>query len=135
MTKNLKAGAVYFALAFGAGFVLGVARVLWLVPRFGARNAELLEAPVMLLVSVAAARWTVRRLEVPPSAGSRLAVGLVALALLLAMEFGVVLWIRGLSLADYVAHRDPVSGAVYIALLATFAVLPLLVARGTPRPA
>jgi hypothetical protein len=32
----LKAGASYFAVVFAAGFVLGVARVLWALPR----NAE-----------------------------------------------------------------------------------------------
>lgn len=42
----LKAGALYFALAFGAGFVLGTIRVLWAVPRFGERTAELMETPI-----------------------------------------------------------------------------------------
>jgi hypothetical protein len=34
----LKAGTLYFALVFGAGFVLGPIRMLWAVPRFGTRE-------------------------------------------------------------------------------------------------
>jgi len=66
----LKAGGLYFALVFGAGFVLGTIRTLWVVPRVGTRMAELMEAPIMLVVTVVAARWTVLRLAVaftPPS--------------------------------------------------------------------
>jgi hypothetical protein len=51
--KILKAGILYFALVFGAGFVLGTIRVLLVMPRFGARMAELMEAPVMLVVTIA----------------------------------------------------------------------------------
>ena len=32
--KILKAGALYFALVFGAGFVLGTIRTLWIRPEF-----------------------------------------------------------------------------------------------------
>jgi hypothetical protein len=35
----LKAGTLYFALVFGAGFLLGAIRVPLLVPRFGERTA------------------------------------------------------------------------------------------------
>ena len=31
----LKAGVLYFALVFGAGFALGLVRILLAVPRFG----------------------------------------------------------------------------------------------------
>lgn len=64
--QELKAGALYFALVFGAGFVLGTVRTLWIVPRVGAMTAEMLESPVMLVVTIVAARWAVLRLEVPP---------------------------------------------------------------------
>lgn len=45
----LKAGALYFALVFGAGFVLAPLRLFWAAPRFGTRTAELMEMPVMLV--------------------------------------------------------------------------------------
>jgi hypothetical protein len=129
MPLPLKAGALYFALTFGAGFMLGAARVLWLAPRLGERTAELLESPVMLVVTIFAARWVIRRLRVPLAPAVRLAMGLVALALLLSVELSVVLWLRGLTIDQYFARRDPLAGAVYVAMLAVFAVMPLLVAR------
>ena len=125
----LKAGVLYFALAFGAGFVLGTVRILWLLPQFGERTAELMEAPLMLIVIIASARWVVRRLALPSHTTSRLGMGMIALCLLLTVEFTIVLWLRGLSMGEYLAARDPVAGAVYFALLAVFALMPLVVAR------
>ncbi|MBZ5540074.1 MAG: hypothetical protein LAN61_06075 [Acidobacteriia bacterium] len=125
----LKAGALYFALVFGAGFVLGTVRVLWIVPRFGTRTAELMEAPVMLVVTVLAARWVARRLSLSPAPAARLAVGFLALGLMLVVEFTLVLGLRGLTIREYLAARDPVSGTVYFVLLAIFALMPSLVAR------
>jgi hypothetical protein len=127
--ESFRSGALYFALVFGAGFVLGAIRVPWIVPRLGERIAELVEAPIMLAVIVLAARWTVRRLAVPYTPSRRLGMGCVALALLLATEFTLVLWLRGLSIGDYFATRDPVSGTVYCLLLAVFAIMPILVHR------
>lgn len=83
----------------------------------------------MLLVSLVAARWTVLRLGVPPVAVARLGMGCVALALMLIAEFGLVLWIRGQTIREYFASRDPVAGAVYYLMLAVFAIMPLMVAR------
>jgi hypothetical protein len=125
----VKAGAIYFALVFGAGFVLGTIRTLWVVPRVGARTAELMEMPIMLAVTIMAARWTVLRLAVPPVPSARLGMGCIALVLMLIAEFGFVLWIRGLSIKEYLATRDPVSGAAYYLLLMVFAIMPRLVVR------
>ncbi len=123
----LKSGVLYFALVFGAGFVLGVPRIMWVVPRFGARIAELMETPIMLVVTILAARWTVRRLAVPPKPSSRLGMGCVGLGLMLVAEFTLVLWLRGLSISEYLASRDPVSGTVYYVMLGVFCIMPLLV--------
>lgn len=129
VVRTLRAGLLYFALVFGAGFVFGPIRVLWLVPRVGERAAELLEAPVMLLVIVLAARWIVRRLAMPSAIPIRLGMGLIAFGLLLAAEFSVVLGLRGLTIDQYIAGRDPVAGMVYVLMLGLFAVMPLLAGR------
>ena len=125
----LKAGVLYFALVFGAGFVAGTIRTLWVVPSVGTRMAELMEAPVMLVVIIVASRWVASYLLVPSVPSARLGMGGIALGLLLVAEFGFVLWVRGLSIRQYFASRDRVSGAVYYVMLVLFAVMPLLVAR------
>ena len=125
----LKAGALYFAMVFGAGFLLGVVRTLLLTPRLGPRAAELLELPIMLAISLAAARWVMRHLAVPSHLGERAGIGAFALVLMLTAEFGFVLQLRGLSLSDYLATRDPVSGPAYYLVLLIFALMPLLIER------
>jgi len=109
--------------------VLGPIRILWLVPRFGTRTAELMETPLMLAVVIVAARWVVRRVAAPSTSSKRLGVGILALGLLLVAEFTLVLWLRGMTFREYLASRDPISGAVYIVMLGLFAIMPLLVAR------
>jgi hypothetical protein len=125
----LKAAMLYFAVVFGAGFVLGSFRMVWVAPRLGTRMAELLEAPVMLVITIVAARWIVRRLAVPCTPSRRLGTGCIALSLMLIAEFTLVLWLRGLSIREYLAGRDPIAGTVYYAMLGAFAVMPFLVAR------
>jgi hypothetical protein len=105
--RLLKAAFLYFAIVFGIGFVLGTVRTLWLVPRVGGRAAELLEMLVMLLVIVMAARLVVQVQSVPGTKAARLAVGCTGLALMLAAEFGFVLWLRGISVRQYLATATP----------------------------
>ena len=124
----LKAGATYFGLVFGVGFLLGVIRTLWVVPHLGERWAELLEAPIMLAVIAVAACWLVPRFELR-SRALQLSTGGLALGLLLVAESTLVLGLRGMTLAEYIDSRDPVSGGVYLASLAVFAVAPLIAAR------
>jgi hypothetical protein len=133
--STLSAGVRYFAVVFGAGFILGPIRLLWAAPQFGSRVAELGEMPIMLAVIVVAARWVVRGLAVPPTPSRRLGMGAVALALLLVGELTVVLGLQALSIRDYLAGRDPVAGTVYLAMLGAFAVMPWLVAGERARPA
>jgi hypothetical protein len=123
----VKAGAIYFALVFGAGFVLGTIRVLWLVPAVGIWTAELLEMPVMLSVIILSAGWVAWHFKVPNAASSRLGMGGIAVALILLLDFTVVLWIRGLSLSQYIEAFDPIAGTAYFVMLGVCAVMPLLV--------
>ena len=118
--RTLKAGAAYFALVFSAGFVLGAIRTLWVVPRTGVRTAELMESPIMLCVIGLAAKRVKDR--------HPLRAGFMALGLLLIAEIAVAIGVRRQSLSEYVASRDPISGSVYLLLLAAFAVMPRLLA-------
>lgn len=99
--KILKAGAAYFGLVFGAGFLLGCIRVPFLVRRF----------------------------SLPLDTAIRLGVGFVALGLAIAAEFLLALVLAERSVAEYLASRDPVSGSVYLVMLLVFALLPLILAR------
>ena len=127
MKETLKAGVLYFVLVFAAGFVLGTIRTLWVVPKLGVRMAELMEAPIIFGISILAARWVVRYVRVPPLRLRRLALGCIALGLMLLVEFTFVLWIQGLTIRGYFETRDPVSGAVYFLTLGAFAVIPVFV--------
>jgi len=129
MMQILKAGLLYFIIVFGASFVLGSIRTLWIVPRLGTRIAELMETPIMFVVIVVAARWIIRRLAVPSVPSRRLGMGCVGLGLLLAGEFTLVLWLRGVSISEYLASQDPVSGTAYYLMLVLFVVMPLFVGR------
>jgi hypothetical protein len=127
--KIFAAGAAYFFLVFGAGFILGPIRITLLVPRIGARWAELLEMPVMLAVIIMASRWVVEHFSLPADVSFRLGTGCLALALLLAAEFSLVLRLRRMTIRDYLATRDPVSGTAYYLMLGVFALMPLFVGR------
>ena len=128
--KQLAAPALtYFAIVFGVGFFLGSIRVLWLVPQLGVRYAELAEMPIMLLAVFFAARWVTQYFAVPPATSARLVVGISALICLLIVEFTVVLWLQGISIAESFANRDPISGAAYLVSLILFSLMPLLVNR------
>ncbi|HSB06001.1 MAG TPA: hypothetical protein VLK23_12485 [Thermodesulfobacteriota bacterium] len=91
--------------------------------------AELIEAPIMLVITIFGARWIVDRLTLPSTVSSRLGMGCIALSLMLVAEFALVLWLRGRSITEYLASRDPVAGTVYYVMLGVFAIMPLLVAR------
>jgi hypothetical protein len=125
---TLRAGTLYFALAFAVGWVLGPIRELLVIPPFGRMAGYLFEVPLMLIVMVLAARWVVRRfvvLEFSP----RMAVGLVALGLLLIAEVSATRWLRGLSLSEYLASFRSLPGTISLVLFLLFAAMPVLVAR------
>lgn len=128
MPGFLKGALLYFAVVFGAGFLLGTVRVLIVVPSLGTRAAELIELPIMLMVTIVSAKCLVHRLSIK-SGLHRLTMGSVALVLLLLAEFTFVLWVRGLTIKTYFATQDPVSGTVYLITLVLFALMPLLFRR------
>jgi hypothetical protein len=124
--RIIKPAILYFVLVFAAGFILGTTRVLLVVPRIGTRTAELIETPVMLVISLLAARWIMGRFPVPALMTERIGIGVLGLAFLLAAECTFV-WLQGWPIGEYIATRDPVSGTAYVIALVLFAIMPLWV--------
>jgi hypothetical protein len=87
----------------------------------------------MLIAIVLSARFVVRRFPASQR-GSYLVSGGVALLLLVVVEFSAVLGLRGLSIGQYFAERDPVAGSVYVLMLIIFAAMPWLVASKRAAP-
>jgi hypothetical protein len=63
--RALKAGVVYFLLVFAVGWILGPIRELWAVSHLGRMAAMLSEAVIILIAMIVAARWVIRRFDVP----------------------------------------------------------------------
>ena len=120
----LRAAVAYFGLVFGAGFAFGTVRVLWVVPRLGVRSAELIESPVMLLATILAAGWVNAHVLSGASRLRRLQVGSIALVFLLAAEVALGTALRCASPLEILFDKDPVSGTVYYALIALYALMP-----------
>jgi hypothetical protein len=126
MNENIRAGVLYLALVFGTGFVLGVFRVMFVVPRIGERWAELAEMPVMAAAIFFSARYVLRRFPEIRTPGRSLVVGILALVLMVCAELGLAVVLQERTLGEYLAGRDKVSGAVYLAMLVLFALMPRL---------
>lgn len=127
MTLILRAALAYFGVVFGVGFLLGLLRVPLLVPRIGERWAEILEMPFMLVAIGLSARWMVAKFGFRGRGGAALWTGIIAAAILLLVEFGIVLVVRGMTLAEFISRRDPVSGTLYYLMIFIFALVPALI--------
>ena len=119
----LRAAAIYFALVFAIGFLLGAVRVTFRVPRLGERTAELLEMPIMVLATTLVARRRQQKTaELTPR--QQLAVGGLAFAFLLTAECSLGFALSGRTPLESLLAHDPVSGPVYYLALVWFALAP-----------
>jgi len=85
--------------------------------------------PIMLFAIYYSARFIVRKVEKGEVVSTYLYVGILSLMILLMFEFTIVLGLQGISIKQYLASRDPVSGAVYVLSLIVYMLMPLLIAR------
>jgi hypothetical protein len=124
--RIVAAAAFYFAIVFGAGFLLGPIRVLWLEPRVGPIIAAACEAPLLLAAMVAAGRWVPRVLRLQRDLLSRLLMGVGALVLQQMADFAVGIGLRGISASEQLTQFATPQGLIYAALLVAFVVIPVL---------
>jgi hypothetical protein len=126
------AALLYFAIVFGAGFLLGPIRVFWIEPRVGPTIAVLCEAPFLLAVMIVAARWIPSTLRVKRDLPSLALMGFGALGLQQVADIALGIVLRHISFAEQLAHFATASGIIYGILLMVFALMPMLSNRATP---
>jgi hypothetical protein len=120
------AAAVYFALVFAAGLLLGPVRVIWLEPWLGNAIAVLLEAPFLIAAMWFAAHAAPRWVGANGGWPSFLAIGLLALILQQVADLAVGFGLRGMTLRDQLAHFATPAGMIYAATLVVFALMPVV---------
>jgi hypothetical protein len=126
MPAAVPAGVLYFALVFAIGFALGALRVTLIAPVLGELRAVALEAPLMVLASWFASAWLIRSFRVPRTGGARLAMGGLALVLLLVAELALGLFGFGRSLAAQLDAWGSPAGALGLAAQLAFGLVPFV---------
>lgn len=129
MRRAAAAAAVYFGIVFGLAFILGVVRTLFVAPRTGEVVAVLVETPIVLLISLFAAGWSIRRFSVGAKAPDRLTMGLVAFVLLMTAETALALVVFGRPATQQLASYATLAGAIGLLAQVAFGFIPLLAAR------
>jgi hypothetical protein len=126
MYAALKAGLAYFALVFGAGFLLGAIRTTALAPRLGDVAAVALELPAMLYISWIACKKITGVFSVAKNAAARLGMGGVAFAVLLLAETGMSVWGFGWTIGQHFETYRTTASQLGFAAQCIFALFPAI---------
>ncbi len=120
------AGLAYVGLVFAAGFVLGILRVLIVIPRVGEIAAVLIELPFLLGLSWLACRWLTKSFDVPPTFGIRLLMSVTAFAVLMFAELAGSTLGFGRTLSEHMAQYRQIAGLLGLAGQIAFAAFPII---------
>jgi hypothetical protein len=126
MSRALAAGAAFFGLVFGLGFLLGALRHLLM--GYGLSRGVLVAAEIPLMLAFAwwAAGWCAERFGTAISASARLVMGGVMLTLLRVGELGVGMAFMGQTAASHVAALLTAPGLLEAAPQVLAALFPLV---------
>ncbi len=134
MGSASKAGVLYFAIVFAAGFGLGVLRVLVLAPRIGEDLAGLFELPIILLICWVVSLRLIAWARVADRLTPRLIMGAVAFLLLMAAEVVVSVSVFGRTLSEHIAYYETRLALLGLAGQVAFALFPAMQLFITPKP-
>ena len=122
MIRAVTGGLVYFLAVFAVAAVFGTVRELYVAPLVTSELAIVMEAPLIAVVALFAARWAVPRFGVGPSILSRFVMSATAMTLLIGAEEVLSQILRDRSLFDVWTGYGHLAGAAnFIALLFFFA--------------
>jgi hypothetical protein len=129
MNRAILAGLFYFGIVFVFGFLFGVVREIYVVDHLGPVLSRLAEAPPILGVSWVVAGWLIRRFQVPADATARLAMGGLALSLLLVCEAILGVYGFGQTLKGHMGEYATLKGVTGLAAQAMFGLVPWMMAQ------
>ncbi|MGZ5095943.1 MAG: hypothetical protein ACXWCY_32110 [Burkholderiales bacterium] len=104
-------------------------RILWVPPRFGARLAELITVPVVLLLVAVARKCPGDRVTAPPNPARKLAPSGVAFCLLLLADLMVGPLLGQLPLTSFFTDAGGIGPILYYLVLGVLALAALFVVR------
>lgn len=116
----------YFTSVFGAGFLLGTVRTLWLEPLVGPLIAVLFEAPFFLATMVFASRWVASAVHLNRAWAKLALIGVGALFLQQGTDVAVGFGLRGIAPTGSLAQFATAPGLIHAALPLVFAAMPML---------
>lgn len=125
MSRSVRAGLLYFAIVFAAGFALGALRVLVVAPQVGELPAVLAELSLLLCISWIACAYVIRRCDVGAKLDARGMMGLVAFAMLMAAEFLLAYVGFGRSLPEHLSRYAEPAQTLGLAGQMAFGAIPL----------
>jgi hypothetical protein len=126
MSRAATAGLIYFSIVFVFGFLAGAIREIYVVGHLGPVVSRLVEAPLMLGLSWGVASWLVGRFNVASRAGPRLAMGGLALMLLLAAECVLGVYGFGQTLRGHMGEYLSAKGLAGLLVQVPFGFIPWL---------
>ena len=124
--RTIAFATVYWLIVFTVGFVLGVLRTLYLVPRIGDFRAELIEAPILLGACWWTAQWLNRRKLFALSLSQSIWAGTLAGLFLISAEISMTGLVRGVDFASWLTARSYGSIILFFLLAAVFAAMPTM---------
>lgn len=125
-TQAIKAGVLYFAGVFAAGFALGVLRTLILSPWAGETLAVVIELPFILAFSWVLCARATARLGVSRLRADRAVMGITAFICLLLAEFCLWQLIYGGPPINFFTRYSTFAGLLGLAGQVVFAAFPLV---------
>lgn len=126
MYAPLKAGAIYFMIVFGLGFLLGTIRVLVLVPQFGEVVSTIIEGPFMLGASWIVSGVLIKRFSIKARLPDRLIMGGFAFLLIMIAELALGILLFDRTIHSHFDHYATLAGGLGLAGQVMFAAFPAL---------
>lgn len=131
--RPLQAGLWYFLLVFGAGFVLGIPRQMFIEPLVGKTLAVAAEIPLLIAAMIFGSVWIPRRVALPQTHAAYIGMGISALFLQQCADIMLASFLLRSDFAAQYAYLQTPAGLIYVAALAAFAFMPVLVWRARGR--